>query len=63
LIPDKYTVKSIDNIFDGNFRNYYNVTGEGDRFGKPCKVFITCKDDQLTTIKKAAGEFQIFRRK
>lgn len=63
LIPDKYTVKSIDNIFDGNFRNYYNVTGEGDRFGKPCQVFITCKDDQLTTIKKAAGEFQIFRRK
>lgn len=62
-IPAKYKVTSIGNIFDGNFKNYLNVTGEGNRYGKPSQVFITCKEDQIPAIKKAAGEFPIFRRK
>jgi hypothetical protein len=62
LIPSKYTVKSIGNIFDENVRDYYNVKGEGDRFGKPSIVVLTCTEDQIPDIKKAAGENPIFRR-
>lgn len=62
LIPSKYKVSSKNNIFDGNYRNYYNVKGEVDRFGKPSLVFIKCTEDQIPDIEKAAGENPIFRR-
>ena len=62
LIPKKYKITSIKNIFDGNYRNYYNVKGEGDRFGKPSIVMLSCAEDQVQAVKKAAGENPLYRR-
>jgi hypothetical protein len=63
LIPNKYTVAAIGNRFYDNTKNYYNVVGQEDRTGKPCQVFITCTEDQIPAIKKAAGNNPIYRRK
>jgi len=62
LSPSKYSISSINNTFINNFRDYYNVKGEGDRFGNPSLVLIRCAEDKVSEIMQAAGDNTVFRK-